>query len=242
MLTFVGATYGWTLLAVPLVFIVLFAFFFTSVGLSSVGRARKQQLENVEKGGPRNARQVAANGGVATLCAVVAALLTRGNTAPSHAAYALLWGFAGAYAAATADTWATEIGSAFGGVPRSIAGFRPLAPGASGGVTFVGSTAMVAGAAWIGLVWALPAQSGRAFWIVAAAGVAGALFDSLLGATLQIVFSCPTCKKTTELREHGCGTRTIPRAGIAWITNDTVNALATLAGGIVAAALYWTVV
>jgi uncharacterized protein (TIGR00297 family) len=242
VLTYVGADYGWTLPSVPLVFIVLFAFFFTSVGMSSVGRRRKQQLESVEKGGPRNAWQVVANGGVATLCAVVAALLTRGSTAPSHGAYALLWGFAGAYAAATADTWSTEIGSAFGGVPRSIAGFRPIAPGASGGVTVIGSAAMVAGAAWIALVWALPQQNVRAFWIVTAAGIAGAAFDSLLGATLQIVFSCPKCERTTELREHTCGARTIPHAGLAWMTNDTVNAFATVAGAVVAGSLYWTAI
>ncbi|MGH7328781.1 MAG: DUF92 domain-containing protein, partial [Polyangiaceae bacterium] len=152
VLTFLGANYGWTLFAVPLVFAVLFAFFVTSVALSYVGRARKQRLESVEKGGPRNAWQVAANGGVATLCAVLAALLTRGSTAPSHQAYALLWAFAGAYAAATADTWSTEVGSAFGGVPRSIASFRRVAPGASGGITLAGSAAMIAGSAWIALV------------------------------------------------------------------------------------------
>jgi len=222
-------------------FIVLFAFFITSVALSSVGRKRKQLLTDVEKGGPRNAWQVAANGGVATLCAVAAAVMTRGGTAPSHLAYALMWAFAGAYAAATADTWSTEIGSAFGGAPRSIVGFHPVAAGASGGVTLLGSAAMIAGAAWIGIVWSL-GQASLGFLIVTAGGTAGALVDSLLGATLQSVFYCPKCERRTELHEHACGTRTLPSAGITWMTNDSVNAVATLTGALVAGVLYFELV
>jgi uncharacterized protein (TIGR00297 family) len=238
VLTIAGASYGWTLLAVPLALAVLFGFFLSCVGMSSLGRARKRLLVDVPKGGPRDAWQVAANGGVATACAVASALVTGGGDAPPHVAYVLLWGFAGAYAAATADTWSTEIGSAFGGVPRSIAGFRRIAPGLSGGVTPLGSAAMVGGAAWIGLLWILPQPRALAFGIVTAAGIAGALLDSLLGATLQRVWYCPSCERTTETNVHICGVRAVPHRGLRWMTNDAVNALATLAGAVVAAALY----
>ena len=235
MLTYAGGRYGWANVALP--FEVLFAFFVTSVGFSYLGRKRKEQLVDIPKGGPRNAWQVAANGGVATLCAGVAALMTRG-TQPSHTAYALLWAFAGAYAAATADTWSTEIGSAYGGKPRSIVGFAPIAIGLSGGVTLLGSVAMIAGAAWIGFVFALPLQSARAFWIVLLGGVAGALVDSLLGATLQSTSFCPNCARPAETEMHACGTRTTPWRGVRWMTNDAVNAMATLSGGLVSAGLF----
>jgi uncharacterized protein (TIGR00297 family) len=235
VLTYAGGRYGWSNVALP--FEVLFAFFITSVGFSYVGRKRKQLLIDIPKGGPRDAWQVAANGGIATLCAALAALLTRGNP-PSHVAYALLWAFAGAYAAATADTWSTEIGSAFGDKPRSIVGFAPVATGISGGVTLLGTFAMLAGAAWIALVFALPLQSGRPFWVVTLAGVAGALADSLLGATLQAIAFCPTCKRPTETPTHVCGTATTPWRGLGWMTNDAVNTLATLTGALVAAAFF----
>jgi uncharacterized protein (TIGR00297 family) len=239
-LTFAGAWYGWSLLAVPFAFIVLLGFFFTSVALSRLGEARKARLD-IAKGGPRDAWQVAANGGVPTLCTIVAALLTRGSGA-SHVAFAFFWAFAGAYGAATADTWSTEIGSAFGGTPRSIAGWQPLAPGDSGGITLLGTLAMIAGAAWIGFLWAAPQRSWTALWIVTVAGTAGALVDSLLGATLQRSFSCPNCACTTESPVHRCGTPTLPRRGIAWMTNDTVNALGTLAGAIAGGALFLALV
>jgi len=234
-ITYVGGRYGWS--NVALAFEVLFAFFITSVGFSSIGRERKQLLVDIPKGGPRNAWQVAANGGIATLCAALAAVLARGGP-PSHAAVALLWAFTGAYAAATADTWSTEIGSAFGGKPRSIVGLAPIATGLSGGVSLVGSIAMVAGAAWIALVFALALKSAQAFWIVALGGVAGSLVDSLAGATLQRIEFCPTCARLTETAVHVCGTPTTRRHGLSWMTNDTVNALATLTGGLISAGLF----
>jgi len=224
---------------VALPFEVLFAFFITSVGFSYTGRKHKALLLDIPKGGPRNAWQVAANGGIATLCAALAAVLTRG-AAPSHLSFALLWGFAGAYAAATADTWSTEIGSAFGGQPRSIVGLRPIATGLSGGITLVGTLAMLAGAAWVAFVFAvaLPQSSGRAFWIVTLAGTAGALADSLLGATLQSIAFCPSCNRPAETATHSCGTQTTSWRGVPWMTNDAVNALATLTGSVVSAGLF----
>lgn len=221
-------------------FIVLFAFFFSSIALSRVGVARKRRLTDVPKEGPRDAWQVAANGGVATLCTAAAALISRGTGAPPHIAYAFFWAYAGAYAVATADTWATEIGSAFGGTPRSIVGFRRVAPGMSGGVTLLGTLAMIAGAAWIALVWrALTGEAGTlSFVVVTVAGCAGTLVDSALGATLQPMFRCPACERATELELHGCGTKTIGERGMPWMNNDTVNALATLTGAAVAGSLF----
>jgi len=208
----------------------LFAFFLTSIALTSAGRSRKRLLVDIPKGGPRDALQVFANGGIATLCAIVAGCITHGGI-PSETAYALFWAYAGAYAAATADTWSTEIGSAFGGTPRSLVGFQPVAPGISGGVTVLGSAAMLAGAAWIALV------SGE-FFIVTAAGVAGALVDSLLGATLQSMRYCPQCTRPTETATHACGSATTPLRGLTWMTNDAVNTVATLTGAVVAAVLF----
>ena len=121
---------------------------------------------------------------------------------------------------------------------RSIVGFRPIAAGLSGGVTLLGTLAMLAGAAWIALVFALPLHSGRAFWVVTLAGVAGALADSLLGATLQSIAFCPACKRPTETAMHVCGTPTTRWRGLRWMTNDAVNALATLTGSVVSAGLF----
>ena len=102
---------------------VLLAFFVSS-SLLSTKQAR------------RNERQVLANGGIAALAALT------GN-----------WtSFAGALAAANADTWATEIGRFSPTSPRLITNGARVPAGTDGGMTLLGTTAGIAGA---GLIAAL---------------------------------------------------------------------------------------
>lgn len=210
------ATLGWAGAA------VLLAFFLSSVALSAVGRTRKRQLKTLEKPGARDASQVLANGGIATICVLLALF---GD--PRFVA-----AFAGAFAAATADTWGTEVGTFIGRNPRSILTFQPVAAGLSGGVTLAGSVAELAGAGLI--AWVSSLTSLAAAWPVLAGGVAGALVDSLLGASLQALRWCPQCRHACETEPHHCGANTTVIRGAAWITNDVVNALATLCGAAVA--------
>jgi uncharacterized protein (TIGR00297 family) len=69
-------------------------------------------------------------------------------------------------------------------------------------------------------------------------GLAGSLADSLMGATIQAMYYCPTCEKETERRVHGCGTPTLPLRGIPWFDNDVVNFIATLFGALVGIVLH----
>lgn len=206
---------------------VLLTFFVTSVVLSRIGRSRKRAaLVDVGKLGPRDATQVFANGGIAAACALLALWF-----AP-HFAYA----FAGALAAANADTWGTEIGTLVRQRPRSILTFRPIETGLSGGITPAGTLAEIAGALLVaGAALALPiGHAPRAFAAVAIGGIAGALADSLLGASLQSLRFCPQCRRPTEREPHGCGANTRPIRGFTWFGNDAVNLAATLVGAVVA--------
>jgi uncharacterized protein (TIGR00297 family) len=233
---------------------VLLAFFVTSVVLSRFGRARKRGLVDVGKHGARDAMQVIANGGVATFCA-----LASGLTSDVRWTFA----FAGAYAAATADTWATEVGTVLGGTPRSVLTMRPIPSGLSGGVSFAGTVAEIAGAAWIGAVflwlwvhgtdrtsaayginlwpWFVVDALHRPLWLlllaVPIAGVAGATLDSVLGATLQELRRCDVCARTCETDPHACGAATHLVRGVRGFSNDVVNLLATAAGAAVAFAI-----
>ncbi|GAC1577538.1 MAG: hypothetical protein NVS3B7_10880 [Candidatus Elarobacter sp.] len=204
--------------------------------LSRIGKARKRALIDIGKAGPRTAMQVLANGGIATVCAV--------TWAATHEPR-WVWAFAGAYAAATADTWATEIGTLVRGRPRSIFTLRPIATGLSGGITFAGTLAEIGGAAWLAAVtvaacpYALAAVSSlpRAGTVLALAGVAGATFDSLLGGSIQELRRCDACNRRCETDPHACGSPARLVRGVSGVTNDAVNVAATLAGAIVAGAL-----
>lgn len=200
---------------------VLFAFFIPSNLLSRVGATRKRAIAG-EPMGPRSAWQVLANGGVAALCAL-------GGV---HAGAPLAAAFAGAFAAASADTWGTEIGMLSRTPPVSILTFRPLAPGRSGGVTALGIAATAGGALCVAAVAAL--ASVAPFWSVAAGGFAGAVLDSVLGASLQAVRWCSACACECETIRHACGAKTTLRRGASWLENDGVNFAATLFGAVAA--------
>lgn len=198
---------------------VLLGFFVSSTLLSRIGRERKRALGEIAKGGARDAWQVLANGGVATVAIVIGGPLG-------------IAAFAGAYAAANADTWGTEIGTLVRQPPRSIVGGNPLATGMSGGVTAVGTLAEYAGATLIALIAAWAWHSGRFFIAITLAGIVGALVDSILGATLQARRWCPACERECENDPHACGAPTRHRRGLAWFGNDAVNFAATLTGAL----------
>ena len=190
---------------------LLAAFFLTGSILTQLAERR---------GPSRNARQVLANGGVA----LVAALL--GSWA----------GAAGAIAAAAADTWATEIGAYSPFPPRLITSGRRVTRGTSGGITALGTLGGVSGAALIsGLTTLLaPPAMGPGFVMPAAAGAAGMLADSLLGATLQGKYECPACDARFERGNTVCHEPVRLARGWRWLDNDGVNLAATLVGAAVA--------
>jgi len=187
----------------------------------------RRTIAIVPQSAERNATQVLANGGFFIAFSVYA--LHHGNPRWTFAAL-------GALAAASADTWATEIGTMWGGEPRSVLNGRTLARGMSGGITMAGTLASVGGALLVATVGVLSIgwRDWRAIAVVAAAGVAGALFDSYVGAALQTKRWCDRCREWTERRVHPCGYRTKHRRGIAWLTNDLVNFACTGAGAVAA--------
>ena len=191
------------------------------------GRRRKTALADTDKRPARNAWQVLANGGVAAACAAAYGF----THSPVLAA-----AFAGAFAAAAADTWGTEIGTLARNAPRSIVTMRKVAAGLSGGVTLIGTLAEIAGALVVALTaWAAGIAP---WWIVGVAGFAGALVDSVAGATVQALRYCGRCDRFCETDPHACGSSTVVVRGLGAINNDAVNFLATLTGAAAAAALY----
>jgi uncharacterized protein (TIGR00297 family) len=211
--------------------IALLLFFISSSLLSRWGKQQKEMLP-YEKGGERDAGQVLANGGIASLGAVLASLFP---TSPLPV-FVLL----GALATANADTWATEIGSLAKGQPRLITTFQPAPTGSSGAVSLPGTIAAFAGALLLGgmtLFWNGTTWGWQGVLAVSLGGFFGAMADSLLGATVQAQWHCPTCHRITEQHTH-CDTPTTLYRGFAWLNNDAVNIVATVVGAVSSVLLY----
>ena len=222
--------------------ILLLAFFITSSVFSRAFKNRKQGLgEKFSKGNQRDVGQVFGNGGVATVFVLIHALYAESTVG---------WvGFAASLAAVNADTWATELGVLNPTPPRVITNLRRrVEKGTSGGVSLFGTIASLLGSALIGILATIlnPTQMGITNdWslaiLVTIAGLAASLFDSLLGATVQAMYYCPTDQKETEKYPlHTCGTKTIHIRGWSWLNNDLVNLACGIFGSLTALILIST--
>jgi uncharacterized protein (TIGR00297 family) len=164
-------------LASPPAFAVLIAVFLLTAGATRLGYARKHRRGTAEAGDGRTASQVLANLLVATFAALLAQF--------AHQAVALA-ALAASLAEAACDTVSSEIGQAFSSRAYLITSFRRVEPGIDGGISVLGTLAGAAAALAVAAVaaamqviawgWLLP---------VTLAAIAGMLFDSLLGATLE---------------------------------------------------------
>ena len=211
----------------------ILAFFVLSSLLSKYGKRRKAHLDQVfEKGSQRDHAQVAANGGIAGL------LMTLHMFLGWPALYPM---YLGSLAAATADTWATELGTLGKSSPRLITTWKRVEAGTSGGISLRGTLSGLAGAACIALSsWFFiePELRWMMFSATVIGGVAGSFADSLLGATLQAQYRCSTCQKLTEKHYH-CGNQpTKLERGLPWLENDMVNLTATASGALTAAIFF----
>lgn len=213
--------------------ILLLTFFITSSALSRAFKNRKQGLEEkFSKGDERDASQVFGNGGLATAFVLVHALYPEST---------ISWvGFAASLAAVNADTWATELGVLNPTPPRMITDLRKrVEKGTSGGISLFGTGASLLGSSVIALLAVLlsPTHSLNTdhFLLITASGLAGSLFDSFLGATVQAMYYCPTDKKETEKHPlHTCGTETVHMRGWKRLDNDWVNFACGASGSLLA--------
>lgn len=208
---------------------VLLLSLFASVTLLSRFRApekAKRVGAIVEKGAERDARQIIANG-VVFSAAVLGSLIN-----PATGWYAI---GAGALAFSAADTWGTEIGILSPGEPYSIVGGR-VPVGTSGGISVAGMVGAIGGTLFIA-VEAMFAGWPVSFAGVALGGIISALADSFIGATLQERRWCDRCGKATERTIHDCGAKTKINGGIGGLDNDTVNAVCSMLGALIALVL-----
>ena len=239
--------------------LLLVAFFISSTVLSHYkARVKEKFSEKFQKGSRRDLGQALANGGWAAVIAVGIGM-SQWNQDDMRLQLLLFAAFLGAMATVTADTWATEIGVLSARAPRMLTTWHRVPAGTSGAITLLGTLTALAGAAFIGIVAVLGVliQSfavGTIGWsgnwnfvsnailagmtllvvLCACSGLAGSLFDSLLGATVQGIYFCEYDEMQTEKKIHGCGRATRLVRGWVWLDNDAVNFSASVVGSAIA--------
>jgi len=173
-----GALAGWAVAFVLAasglrLFVILLVVFAITLAATRTGKRRKLELRTAEAPTGRTAAQVMANLGMAMLIVTIGSFNF------------LVLALAG-LAEAAADTSSSEIGMALPGRTVLLTSGRVVPSGIDGGVSAVGSFAAFAAALAIGVV-ALVLQMVKPWQVVIVliAGVAGMLFDSLLGALFE---------------------------------------------------------
>jgi uncharacterized protein (TIGR00297 family) len=124
----------------------------------------------------------------------------------------LVTAYIGAVATATGDTLASEIGQTYRKLPRLITDLRLVPHGTDGGITTLGEYSALAGAGAIAIIAILLGVGTFNMMVpVILGGFFGANVDSVLGAVLE--------------RRH-------------YLTNSSVNLLATVAGALAAVVIF----
>jgi uncharacterized protein (TIGR00297 family) len=171
----ITAGVGWPGLA------VMVTFFVVGSAATRLGYRRKAARGIAqERGGARGWRSVWANGAVPATLALGALAAAPGGRGRWVLAYAA------AVATAAADTCSSEIGKAWGRRTIGVVTWRAVAPGTEGGVSLQGTLAGIAAAVLVGAVGAATGLYPlRLALVVAAAGVLGAMAESVAGGLVR---------------------------------------------------------
>ena len=207
---------GWNWI-IPLIF-----FFISSSILSHFNRKEKSQ---------RNLLQILSNGGLATIFAIENIFI--------KSSFSLIF-YLSAIAAATADTWGTEVGFHSKSKPKLIFSKQLVPKGTSGSITLLGTIGSIIGAILIAVLGQMIFSHKNIFFPIVIAGISGSIFDSFLGRFFQAKYLCKECSEHSEDNNH-CDLPALRISGLKIIDNNMVNFLNTLFGGIMGYFL-WTIV
>lgn len=193
---------------------VMMLYFLAGSAVTRIGLKEKEALGIAEKrSGARGPENVWGSALVATLCALIVYALAAAPYAwTPDVILLMLLGYVASISTKLSDTFASEVGKAYGKRTFLITTLKPVERGTEGAISLEGTlagllgSAAIATAAWIvGLIAPIDV-----IWCLIAAFVATNL-ESVIGATLQSKFD--------------------------WLTNEVVNIVNTLIGAGVAIAI-----
>lgn len=192
-------------------YLVVMFYFLVGSGVTRIGMAQKEAAGIAEKrSGARGPENVWGSALTAALCALGTLIFPA--LGAKYAVPLLLLGYVASFATKLSDTCASEVGKAYGQRTFLITTLQPVARGTEGAVSLEGTLAGIVGSvaiAFLGWGVALIDLTGVTFCVLAA--FVATNLESVIGATLQGKFD--------------------------WMTNEVVNFINTLIGGIVAVLL-----
>ncbi len=206
----------------------LIAFFISSSLLTKLHEKKESDLK---KG--RNYIQVISNGLVAAVFSILYYFFSMDF---------FLIAALSAIATSNSDTWASEIGILSKGKTRSVTNFKEVSKGVSGAISGLGTIASIAGALFIGLVFAIlysittEVLLQTVFFytaIISTSGVLGCFVDSYLGSLVQAKYRGIESDTITE-NKSSLDEEVVLCSGISFVNNNTVNFLSSLAASLIA--------
>ncbi|CAB3290250.1 conserved membrane protein of unknown function [Methanocaldococcus lauensis] len=174
--------------------ILLLSFFILGVVVSKIGKEKKKNKNIYES--CRSLKNVLANGLIPLIFAILTVLGFKWA----------LFGYISSIAAATSDTFSSELGVLSNENPRLITTFEVVEKGTDGAITIFGLLSGVIGAFIIGVIGYLCFRNPNIILCSVIGGISGNLADSFVGALFE-------------------------RRGI--LNNEHVNLIATIVGGII---------
>lgn len=211
------------------VFYVFMMFFFMSsliirkIVTALSPSAHQILMRQKHKHEARTIIQVGANAGILVLVSVLYAFQ------PSDL---LVFLAAVSMAAATSDTWASEIGILSHHKPHSLIKRQVMETGLSGGVTAMGLWASLAGSALIAMVYGVfsgiihgfsPVLLGLVL-LCTLGGYSGSLIDSILGELFQAKYKTINA----DVVEVATSSQDLLIQGFSWFDNNLVNFLSNV--------------
>lgn len=192
--------------------------FFVSSSILTRLRPKTEAGEpSVQQVRGRDLIQVTANGGWAMAAAIAYGIWGAEDTGII---------FLAAIAAATADTWATEIGSWSPTPPRDIMSWQTVPAGQSGGITLLGTAGSLLGALLIALAGSLSLPSiigPQEIILLTTIGFSSALADSWLGSAFQVRYQLEGDVTSEIAPSEGAKVA----SGWRWLDNNMVNLVVT---------------
>ncbi len=187
-----------------------------------------KHIEN--KSHERDVVQVLANGGLAFFTAIYYYFSYNSGLPDSYLVISKV-AFGTVLTESLSDSIASAVGKLSKQNPRSILTRLPVEKGRSGGFTLLGFVSSAIASGFFSILWMLLFSVNDFLYytfVVFFSGTFGSVLDSVLGASIQVLYKDERLNKYTEKEVNMYNEKNTYIRGIKWMNNDMVNFFSNL--------------